>query len=130
MAHDLGAEGFSTVRALVGNAERRALQGIPGSHRYGRLDADRIAALKTATPEVLCAAAAGDGSSISNTARIPCRPAWRGTRRPDGGPLDHLEIEWPGTELKSGLDVSTPRPSSAARPPGAAGYSPEAARWF
>jgi len=60
MTHDLGAEGFSTVRALVGNAEQRALQGIPGSHRYGRLDADRIAALKTATPEVLCAAAAGD----------------------------------------------------------------------
>jgi len=53
MTHDLGAEGFSTVRALVGNAEQRALQGIPGSHRYGRLDADRIAALKTATPEVL-----------------------------------------------------------------------------
>jgi hypothetical protein len=42
------------------DASNGALRVIPGSHRYGRLDADRIAALKTATPEVLCAAAAGD----------------------------------------------------------------------
>ena len=37
-----------------------ALRVIPGSHRYGRLDADRISALKAATHEVLCEAAAGD----------------------------------------------------------------------
>ena len=57
MTHDLEAEGFVGVRSLVREPDRRALQVIPGSHRYGRLDADRIAALKTATPEVLCAAA-------------------------------------------------------------------------
>jgi ectoine hydroxylase-related dioxygenase (phytanoyl-CoA dioxygenase family) len=60
MTHDLEAEGFVGVRSLVREPDRRALQVIPGSHRYGRLDADRIAALKTATPEVLCAPAAGD----------------------------------------------------------------------
>ncbi|MFM2242085.1 MAG: hypothetical protein RLZ97_940 [Verrucomicrobiota bacterium] len=37
-----------------------ALRVIPGSHRYGRLDADRMSALKAATHEVLCEAAAGD----------------------------------------------------------------------
>jgi ectoine hydroxylase-related dioxygenase (phytanoyl-CoA dioxygenase family) len=43
------------------DASNGALRVIPGSHRYGRLAADRISALKTATPEVLCEAAAGDG---------------------------------------------------------------------
>jgi ectoine hydroxylase-related dioxygenase (phytanoyl-CoA dioxygenase family) len=37
-----------------------ALRVIPGSHRYGRLDGDRMSALKAATHEVLCEAAAGD----------------------------------------------------------------------
>lgn len=37
-----------------------ALKMIPGSHRYGRLDAEAIARLRESTPEHICEAGAGD----------------------------------------------------------------------
>jgi hypothetical protein len=55
-------EHMLAVRLHLDDADESngALRVIPGTHRHGRLNAEQIEALRAATPEDLCRAAAGD----------------------------------------------------------------------
>lgn len=55
-------EQMLTVRLHLDDADESngALRVLPGSHRYGRLSAERIQALRREQVEVVCAVAAGD----------------------------------------------------------------------
>ena len=55
-------EKMLTIRIHLDDADETngALRIIPGSHRHGRLDAGAIHQMRADTPEVLCAAKAGD----------------------------------------------------------------------
>lgn len=55
-------EEMLTVRLHLdpADADNGALRVVPGSHVFGRLNAEQIQAQRTAVPEHLCAAAAGD----------------------------------------------------------------------
>jgi hypothetical protein len=88
-----------TVRIHLDDADEGngALRVIAGSHRLGRLDAERIASLREERGETLCAAAAGDA--------LLMRPLLlhASGRSTNDRPRRVLHLEYAGEDLPGGL---------------------------
>ena len=81
-------------------AENGALKVILGSHRYGRLDAGAISGLRSAHPEHICEAKAGDilfmKPLLLHASSASTRPGHRRVVHVEYAPVDllHPSLEW------------------------------------
>lgn len=95
-------EEMLTLRIHLDDAEgcNRALRVLPGSHRFGRLSAEKIRELRREGKEVLCRARAGDV--------LLMRPLLLHTsgKTTTGGQRRVIHLEYAGFELPSGLEWS------------------------
>ncbi len=97
-------ERMLTVRLHLDEADERngALRVLPGSHRCGRLDEDRIRELRATGSERLCAAKAGD-ALLMRPLLLHASGRSRGT-----GHRRVLHLEYAGFDLPDGLEWSEP----------------------
>ncbi|MBL9168973.1 MAG: phytanoyl-CoA dioxygenase family protein [Verrucomicrobiales bacterium] len=93
-------EQMITVRLHLDDADASngALRVLPGSHRWGRLSAERIQRLRAEQPEFLCLASAGD---VLLMRPLLLHASGRSTR---GHHRRVLHLEYAGFALPGGLD--------------------------
>jgi hypothetical protein len=104
-------EQMLTIRLHLDDADASngALRVLPGSHCHGRLSACQIQATRAKTPEVLCAAVAGDVLLMRPLLLHASSPSTNSRRR------RILHIEYAGFAIPSPLAWHEP-PSVEARP--------------